>query len=135
MGRKHCGKRRNCSLRAISPFPTVFSKDLYCRNVKLGACLGKGLIFHCNALFQLGSCSGITVLSLRGNNLTYIPDELGRIPRLRVLNLSSNKLSFLPFTMVKCKELQALWLSENQVNVDFSHVITFHHMTKFLTHL
>ena len=28
MGRKHCGKRRNCSLRAISPFPTVFSKGL-----------------------------------------------------------------------------------------------------------
>ena len=26
MGRKHCGKRRNCSLWAISPFPTVFSK-------------------------------------------------------------------------------------------------------------
>ena len=25
-GRKHCGKRRNCSLRAISPFPTVFCK-------------------------------------------------------------------------------------------------------------
>ena len=25
MDRKHCGKRRNCSLRAISPFPTVFS--------------------------------------------------------------------------------------------------------------
>ena len=23
---KHCGKRRNCSLRAISPFPTVFKK-------------------------------------------------------------------------------------------------------------
>ena len=22
--RKHCGKRRNCSLQAISPFPTVF---------------------------------------------------------------------------------------------------------------
>ena len=27
MGRKHCGKRRNCSLRAISPFPTVFTSD------------------------------------------------------------------------------------------------------------
>ena len=25
-GRKHCGKRGNCSLRAISPFPTVFQK-------------------------------------------------------------------------------------------------------------
>ena len=36
------GKRRNCSLRAISPFPTVFSKDLYCRHVKTRACLGKG---------------------------------------------------------------------------------------------
>ena len=23
--RKRCGKRRNCSLRAISPFPTEFS--------------------------------------------------------------------------------------------------------------
>ena len=32
--RKHCGKRRNCSLRAISPFPTVFSKDLHCRQVR-----------------------------------------------------------------------------------------------------
>ena len=43
-GRKHCGKRRNCSLRAISPFPTVFSKGLYRRHVKTRACLfGKGL--------------------------------------------------------------------------------------------
>ena len=29
MGRKQCGKRRNCSLRAISPFPTVFSKGFW----------------------------------------------------------------------------------------------------------
>ena len=41
-GRKHCGKRRNCSLRAIAPFPTVFSKDFYSRHVQTGACLGKG---------------------------------------------------------------------------------------------
>ena len=34
MGRKHCRKWRNCSLRAISPFPTVFSKDLNCRLIK-----------------------------------------------------------------------------------------------------
>ena len=34
MVRKHCGKRRNCLLQAISPFATVFSKDLYCRHVK-----------------------------------------------------------------------------------------------------
>ena len=42
IGRKHCGERRNCSLRAISPLSTVFSKDLYYRHVKTRACLGKG---------------------------------------------------------------------------------------------
>ena len=26
----------------IAPFPTVFSKDLYCRHIKIRACLGKG---------------------------------------------------------------------------------------------
>ena len=40
--RKNCGKRRNCLLREISPFPTMFSKDLYCRHIKFRACLGKG---------------------------------------------------------------------------------------------
>ena len=42
MDRKHFGKRRNCSLWAISPSPMVFSKDLYCKHVKTRACLGKG---------------------------------------------------------------------------------------------
>ena len=31
LSRKHCGKRRNCLLRAISLFPTMFSKAVcYC---------------------------------------------------------------------------------------------------------
>ena len=38
--RKHCGKRRNCSLRAISPFPTVFSKGLFPSGVKRCHCVG-----------------------------------------------------------------------------------------------
>ena len=38
-GLKTLWERRNCSFRAISPFPTVFSKDLYCRQVKTRACL------------------------------------------------------------------------------------------------
>ena len=41
-GRKDCGKRRNCSLRAISPFPTVFSKGLFPRGVKRCHCVGMG---------------------------------------------------------------------------------------------
>ena len=32
-GRTHSWKRKNCLLRAISPFPAVFSKDLNCRLV------------------------------------------------------------------------------------------------------
>ena len=35
------GKRRNCSIGAISPFPTVCLKDLYCRYVKTRACVVK----------------------------------------------------------------------------------------------
>ena len=67
-------------------------------------------------MFQLGSCSGLTVLSMRSNNLSFVPDELGRLPRLRVLNLSDNKLSFLPYSLTRLKQLQALWLAENQVH-------------------
>ena len=52
---------------------------------------------------------------MRSNNLSYVPDELGRIPRLRVLNLSDNKLRFLPYSLTRLKEIQALWLAENQV--------------------
>ena len=45
MGRKHCGKRRNCSLRAIFPSPTVFSKGLFPRGVKRCYCVGMGKPF------------------------------------------------------------------------------------------
>ena len=41
-GGKHCGKRRNCSLRAISLFPIVFSKGLFPRGVKRCHCVGIG---------------------------------------------------------------------------------------------
>ena len=41
MGRKHCGKMRNGSLRAISPFPTVFSKDF--ERLLLQTCKNRGL--------------------------------------------------------------------------------------------
>ena len=41
MVENNVGKKRNCLLQAISPIPTTFSKDLYCRHVKTRACLGK----------------------------------------------------------------------------------------------
>ena len=39
-GRKHCGKRKNLSLRVISPFPTVFSR------LQLQTCKSKGLFWE-----------------------------------------------------------------------------------------
>ena len=33
-GRKHCEKRRNCLLQAISPFLTMFSTAIYLKCVK-----------------------------------------------------------------------------------------------------
>ena len=42
-GRKHCGKRSNCLLQTISPFPTMFSKDVYCRHKKNKGLSGKSL--------------------------------------------------------------------------------------------
>ena len=44
-GSKHCGKRRNCSLRAISPFPTVFSKGLFPWGPMFLATIGHLLFF------------------------------------------------------------------------------------------
>ena len=41
-GRKHCGKRRNCSLRAISPFPSVFKRLVSQGRQKVSLC-GNGL--------------------------------------------------------------------------------------------
>ena len=40
---KTCTADSYCSLWAISAFPAVFSKSLFCRHVKTRACLGKAL--------------------------------------------------------------------------------------------
>ena len=70
MGRKHCGKRRNCSLRAISPFSTVLSKGLFPR-------LSKGVIVWewvketlLTALFL--SAKGLTIIDI---DITYFQWE------------------------------------------------------------
>ena len=36
------GKGKIACYEQISPFPTVFSKELYCKHVKNRVCLGKG---------------------------------------------------------------------------------------------
>ena len=43
MDRKHCGKKRKCWLPAFSPFPTMFSRDLFFGVVKTRDYMAKGL--------------------------------------------------------------------------------------------
>ena len=54
---KYCGKRRNCSLRAISPFPTVFythleSFLLFSSNLKLSS--AKSIRLEESKFYRLG---------------------------------------------------------------------------------
>ena len=54
-GWKHCGKRRNCSLRAISAFPTVFFNRLILETYRNEGLIGKGFNIHktCSHNFNL----------------------------------------------------------------------------------
>ncbi|MDB6071122.1 MAG: Protein kinase [Verrucomicrobiales bacterium] len=53
-------------------------------------------------------------LILTGNQLTDLPEELGRRPRLQKLMLSGNRLSALPDSMAACHNLELLRLAANQ---------------------
>ena len=70
-GRKHCQKRRNCSLRAISPFPTMFSEDLFPRGVKMCHCVGMGKLVVTHLLFTHGVEN--SAISLKLAKYTYTP--------------------------------------------------------------
>ena len=45
LNKKHCGKWRNCLLRAVSPFSTMFLKTVCCSCVKMSIYGVKGLTF------------------------------------------------------------------------------------------
>ena len=51
------GKVEIACLRAVSPFPTVFSKDFYCRHVKTRVCLGNALTHT----YQPAQCVALAV--------------------------------------------------------------------------
>ena len=120
MARKHYGKRRNCSFRAISPFPTVFSKDLNLRHVKTRACLEKGssyMVFFFQAILimdiaiqRYGSYekfeeqTGGKILQ-RSNIVALIQRYLKRenMEREIMVNLSEDLLSRGSMTRIKGK--------------------------------
>jgi Leucine-rich repeat (LRR) protein len=65
-------------------------------------------------LSEIGSCTGLTILSVRSNKLQEVPAELGHLPNIRVINLSDNQLRNLPVSILNLTYLTALWLSNNQ---------------------
>ncbi|KAI9703239.1 MAG: hypothetical protein M1836_007804 [Candelina mexicana] len=64
----------------------------------------------------------LSVLSLRGNELTEIPPVIDRLSNLKELNISGNQLRFLPWeilTLIRGGKLETLILGTNQlVQVD-----------------
>ena len=62
MGGKHCGKRRNCSWRAISPFPTVFFKRLVSQGHQKGVIVWEFKRFRFMSVYA--DCLGFILNSL-----------------------------------------------------------------------
>ena len=98
MGRKHCWKRRNCSLRAISPFPTLFSKDLYCRNVKTRACLGKAYAGDSTQIKQF--CGNSFANTMEKGERTHFPTMFLQL-----------QIQIPEFETTSFRRLQTLWIS------------------------
>ena len=61
----------------ISPFPTVFSKDFYCRHVKTRVCLGKGLYF-------------VLTISKTQRNTDFLLCKLGTKSKVPIYGLHSS---------------------------------------------
>lgn len=64
---------------------------------------------------ELFKCTSVEVLSLKNNNLVYLPADIGRLSRLKSLALTNNCLRnhSIPFTLTFCKCLKYLYLDHN----------------------
>lgn len=60
-------------------------------------------------------CVNVRVLSLRNNNLTSLPADIGRLRQLKTLVLTDNCLtvSNIPYTLIFCQRLTELYLDHN----------------------
>ena len=103
MGRKQCGKRRNCSLPATSPFPTLFSKKLYCKNVKKKQGLFSKGITKMKRMVAVGG--GTTVINSLTSKIHYSPKcpkcflGIKEVDLIHYKKLSRNKLTYVANTL------------------------------------
>lgn len=57
----------------------------------------------------------VVILDLSKNDLTEIPETLGKCRRLRVLYCNDNQLTYLPKSIGNCSQLYQLWCFNNQL--------------------
>nr|CAD7397018.1 unnamed protein product [Timema cristinae] len=64
---------------------------------------------------ELFKCRNVRVLSLKYNNLEWIPPDVGRMSALERLSLTNNRLQnqSIPFTLTFCRRLTELYLDNN----------------------
>src|SRR5262249_21342439 len=68
----------------------------------------------------LGRLAGLVSLYLPGNQLGSVPESLGRLDRLRLLNLFGNHLTSVPDSLGGLARLQTLQLRRNPPNPELS---------------
>nr|CAD7443063.1 unnamed protein product [Timema bartmani] len=64
---------------------------------------------------ELFKCRNVRILSLKYNNLEWIPPDVGRMSALERLSLTNNRLQnqSIPFTLTFCRRLTELYLDNN----------------------
>jgi len=72
---------------------------------------------------NIGRLQKLRVLYFGGNRLTEIPAEVGQLNRLQALVLSDNHLESLPSTIAQLKKLKSLLLHNNQLTTLPPHII------------
>lgn len=61
-------------------------------------------------------CDRMNMLDLSFNNLTAIPDAIGKFKLLRKLNLAFNQMEEFPACICKCTAIQSLLIGYNKIN-------------------
>ena len=125
MGRKHCGKRRNCPLRAISPFPSVFKRLVSQGRQKVSLC-GNGLnIYHTILTQWKRPFENIVGKGENAGNQHFhlFPPCFLTIPK---------HISFFQLHLIFCLQMLSIWTSPQFCRLV---KLTFNKATKFWTGL